>query len=196
VGGKAAPRGNQQQLDALALADVMSGDRGTRSPRGPAPTAPAQLAPSAATPAAPAAAADPAIPSPRPMSETRTSSQSGPSGPSAPSGPSGRSAPAPAGAIVLSRAEVDRALADFSRLTAAIHGSFSDAGVAIDSVGEGTIFARAGLAAGDTITSIDGARLRSLDDAANLYARASTASSLTAQLVRGGKPVTLHVVIQ
>jgi PDZ domain len=101
-----------------------------------------------------------------------------------------------AGAITLPRGEVDRALADFAGLAAAVRGSFSASGLVVDAVGEGTVFQRAGLRAGDVITAVDGARLRSLDDAANLYARASTASALTAQIVRGGTPMTLHVAIQ
>lgn len=105
-------------------------------------------------------------------------------------------APAPGDAIAISRGDLDSALADFARLTAGVRGSFSATGVAIDSVGDGTIFQRAGLRAGDVITSVDGVRLRTLDDAANLYARASTARAVTAQVVRAGKPVTLHVVIQ
>jgi S1-C subfamily serine protease len=77
-----------------------------------------------------------------------------------------------------------------------VRGSFSANGVAIDAVGDGTIFQRAGLRAGDVVTSVDGVRLRTLDDAANLYARASSARAITAQVVRAGKPITLHVVIQ
>jgi S1-C subfamily serine protease len=96
----------------------------------------------------------------------------------------------------LSRSDVDRALADFARLTAAVHGSFSAAGLAVDQVAGGTIFHRAGLRSGDVVTAVDGARLRSLDDAANLYARASTARVITAQIIRNGRPMTLHVAIQ
>jgi S1-C subfamily serine protease len=101
----------------------------------------------------------------------------------------------PGDAIAISRSDLDSALADFARLTAGVRGSFSANGVAIDSVGDGTIFQRAGLRAGDVVTSVDGVRLRTLDDAANLYARASTARAMTAQIVRAGKPITLHVVI-
>ena len=103
---------------------------------------------------------------------------------------------APGEAVSLTRGEVDAALADFAKLTAAIHGSFSASGVVVDAVGEGTLFQRAGLRAGDVIAAVDGTRLRSLDDAANLYARATKASALTAQIIRGGKPMTLHVAIR
>jgi len=98
--------------------------------------------------------------------------------------------------VVLSRRDVEAALADFGRLTASIRGSFSASGVVVDAVSDGTLFQRAGLRAGDVIASVDGIRLRSLDDAANLYARASSASAITAQIVRGGKPMTLHVAIR
>jgi len=101
----------------------------------------------------------------------------------------------PGDAIAISRSDLDSALANFARLTAGVRGSFSANGVVIDSVGDGTIFQRAGLRAGDVVTSVDGVRLRTLDDAANLYARASTARAMTAQIVRAGKPITLHVVI-
>jgi hypothetical protein len=104
--------------------------------------------------------------------------------------------PAPAGAVAIPRGELDSALADFARLTAGVRGSFSASGVVIDGVGDGTIFQRAGLRAGDVVTSVDGVRLRTLDDAAGLYARAATARAITAQILRAGKPVTLHVVIR
>jgi S1-C subfamily serine protease len=66
----------------------------------------------------------------------------------------------------------------------------------VEAVGGGTIFAHAGLLPGDLITAVDGTPLRSLDDAANLYARAPSAKTLSANIVRGGTPLTLHVVIR
>jgi PDZ domain len=108
----------------------------------------------------------------------------------------GTTTPLPFDTVMLSRREVDGALDHFATLTMAIRGSFSAAGVVVDSVVEGSIFHRAGLRAGDVIAAVDGAKLRTLDDAANLYARASTAKALTAHIVRSGKPVTLHVMIQ
>jgi hypothetical protein len=140
-------------------------------------TAPASAAGPPAAGALPAADVRPALTAP-PSSEVRTASA------------------APAGTIVLPRGDVDGALADFAGLAAAVRGGFSASGLSVDAVGEGTIFQRAGLRAGDVVTAVDGARLRSLDDAANLYARASTASAITAQILRGGKPMTLHVAIR
>ena len=97
---------------------------------------------------------------------------------------------------MVSRADLEGALADFAALVAGVRASFSASGVAVQEVRAGTIFQRAGLRTGDVISSVDGVRLRSIDDAANLYARASTARAFTAQIVRAGKPLTLRVVIQ
>jgi S1-C subfamily serine protease len=175
-------RGADKQTDAArALADVFAvGGAAPASPTPAAPASPTPAAPASPTPAAPTVAA-PASPSARGAAVRSSDSQS---------------APDAAGAIVLTRAEVDAALADFGRLTAALHGSFSAEGVVVGGVSEGTIFQRVGLRAGDVITAVDGTRLRTLDDAANLYARASTAKALTAQVVRGGAPVALRVVIR
>lgn len=98
--------------------------------------------------------------------------------------------------VTLSRGDVDHALADFAKLTIAVRGSFTATGARVDGVGDGTIFQRIGLRAGDVIASVDGVPLRTLDDAANLYARAGSAKALTAQIVRNGAPITLRVAIQ
>lgn len=142
------------------------------------------------TPSAPGAATTPSAPTagPTPVAEVRVAS--------AAPGAAPTSAPDASGGSTISRAELDRALADFAALTAAVRASFSAAGVVVDSVGAGTIFQRAGLRAGDVIASVDGIQLRSLDDAANLYARAATAKLITAQVVRAGKPVTLRMTIR
>jgi S1-C subfamily serine protease len=174
----AATPGNKKTVDARAMADLLSTDSGRR-PRMPASPA----SPAGASPSAPSA--------------TSTASPAG-VGDAAPSALASdiRTTAAAPGAIVLGRGEVDGALADFAKLTTAIHGSFSASGIVLDHVNDGTIFQRAGLRSGDVITAVDGVRLRSLDDAANLYARASTARALTAQIVRAGAPMTIHVTIQ
>jgi hypothetical protein len=158
---------DKQALDARAMADVMSAGSGPRVARTPVPAAD----PRPAAPAAPAAPASLA-------SEIRT-------------------APAAAlEAVVLRRGDVDAALGDFTRLATGVRGSWAASGLVVDAVSDGSIFQRAGLRAGDVITAVDGTRLRSLDDAANLYARASTAKAIAAQIVRGGTPMTLRVAIQ
>src|SRR5262249_25587262 len=81
-------------------------------------------------------------------------------------------------------------------LAVAFRASFTPAGVQVDAVLDGSLFAKAGLRAGDLITSVEGRPLRSLDDVAALYARAGSLRIVTAQGVRGGKPLTLRAVIQ
>lgn len=145
--------------------------------------APSWAAPAAASPR-PAVAPAPAVtPSPAP---SRVAS------------PTPAVAPAPAGgaAPVLTRAEVDAALANFSALTVAFRASFAPDGVKVESVLDGSVFAKAGLRAGDVIASVEGRPLRSLDDVAALYARAGSLRAVTAQVVRGGKLLTLRVSIQ
>jgi hypothetical protein len=184
-----------QTLSARAMADVLTGGGGARDGRKPRPSL--FVAQTSDVPAGNV----PAVASPSSSSEPPSYGASASAGPSrsstTPTTADARAASAgPREAVLLSRGDVDAALADFAKLTAAIHGSFSADGVVVDAVGEGTLFQRAGLRAGDVIAAVDGTRLRSLDDAANLYARAAKASTLTAQIVRGGKPITLHVAIR
>ena len=98
--------------------------------------------------------------------------------------------------IVIMRSELDAALIDFAKLANAARGAFTPTGLRVDSVLAGSLFAKAGVRGGDTIISVDNAPLRSLDDAATLYARASTARNVTLQVIRGGKPVTLRIAIR
>ncbi len=145
--------------------------------------APSWAAPAAASPM-PAVAPAPAVtPSPAP---SRVAS------------PAKAVAPAPIGGAepVLTRAEVNAALANFSALTVAFRASFAPEGVKVESVLDGSVFAKAGLRAGDVIASVEGRPLRSLDDVAALYARAGSLRAVTAQVVRGGKLLTLRVSIQ
>ena len=96
----------------------------------------------------------------------------------------------------LARKDVTAALADFGALASSIDAAFTAKGVAIAKIKPGSIFAKAGFLAGDVITAVDGKPLRTLDDAAELYARADVMKSATVQVVRGGKPLTLRIAIQ
>jgi general secretion pathway protein C len=152
------------------MADVFATDAPRSARRSSAPAVRATRTPTSSKPVAP-------------VSEIRT----------APAAPAAATVP---GGVVLTRAEVDSALADFAKLTRAMRGSFTASGVMVEGVADGTIFARAGLRTGDLIIAVDGTQLRSLDDAANLYARASSAKAMSAKIIRNGTPRTLHVVIQ
>lgn len=96
----------------------------------------------------------------------------------------------------IARAELDAALADFGKLAASFRATFTPEGLRFDAVHEGSLLGKVGLRKGDVITHVDGRPLRSLDDAANLYARAGSVRATTVQVVRDGKPVTLRVAIQ
>jgi S1-C subfamily serine protease len=96
----------------------------------------------------------------------------------------------------LTRAEVATALANFGKLAASVQGSFTANGARLDAVSPDSLFAQVGLRAGDVVASVDGQPLRSLDDAASLYARAGAMKTVTLAVVRGGVPMTLRVVIQ
>jgi type II secretory pathway component PulC len=98
--------------------------------------------------------------------------------------------------VELGRRDVDAALEDFGSLLVAVKGELTPQGAKIEQVTAGTLLARVGLRAGDVVASVDGKPLRSLDDAANLYARAGALRVVTVQVVRGGKPLTLRVVIK
>jgi hypothetical protein len=106
-------------------------------------------------------------------------------------------APSPTdGATIIAKADVTAALGNFSSLASAVRGSFSAAGAHLDAVAPDSLFAKAGLQAGDTITAINNQPLRSLDDAATLYSRAGSMKSATIQVLRAGKPLSLHLAIQ
>ena len=98
--------------------------------------------------------------------------------------------------VTIARAELDAALDDFGALAIAIRGEFTSAGLRIDHVAERSLFARAGLRVGDLVASVDGKPLRTLDDAADLYARASAARTIAVQIVRGGKVVAVKLAIR
>ena len=106
-------------------------------------------------------------------------------------------AAAPAdGATIIAKADVTAALGNFSALAGAVRGSFSADGAHLDAVAPDSLFAKAGLQAGDTVTAINNRPLRSLDDAATLYARAGSMKAATIQVVRAGKPLSLRLAIQ
>jgi hypothetical protein len=162
------------------------------TPAGPAPSpSPSVIGPSPSP--------SPSLISPTPVGPTP--SVTGPAPHPAPAiGPSPSPtfgpSPAPAADPVLSRREVDIALADFGALATAFRASFTPAGIQVESIADGSLFAKAGLRAGDLIAAVDGRPLRSLDDVAGLYARAGTLRVVTAQVVRGGKPLALRMTIQ
>jgi len=113
--------------------------------------------------------------------------------------PAGAAVPAtaaPADATIIAKADVTAALGNFSALASAVRGSFGADGAHLDAVAPDSLFAKAGLQAGDTVTAINNQPLRSLDDAATLYSRAGSMKTATIQVLRAGKPLSLHLAIQ
>jgi hypothetical protein len=104
--------------------------------------------------------------------------------------------PARGGDLVLTRAAFRAELADFGKLANGVKASFVADGTQLDAVTPSSLFARAGLKAKDVIVAVNGQPLRSIDDAAELYAHASNAKTIAVDLRRGGKSMTLHVTIQ
>lgn len=98
--------------------------------------------------------------------------------------------------IVLRRAAVESALTNFAQLASSVRATLTPDGVRVDWLAPESLFAHMGLAAHDLIVSVDGRPLRTLDDAATLYARAATTRNVTIQAVRGDKPITLRVAIE
>ena len=137
--------------------------------------------------APPPAVAAPAVAAPAPAPAIV-----GPTAPAAAAPP----AAAPTGDVVVTRAEVNATLGNFTKLTADLQGNFSPTGIVLQRVAPNTIFARIGLRTGDVITAVDGMPVRSIDDAASVYAKVSTARAVAAQIVRNGASMTLHVTIQ
>jgi S1-C subfamily serine protease len=97
---------------------------------------------------------------------------------------------------VIAKADVHAALSNFGALANSMKGAFTPTGARLDAVAPDSLLAKAGLRAGDIITSINNQPLRSLDDAANLYARAGSMKAATIQIQRAGKPMSLRLAIQ
>ncbi len=187
--GKAEPQPEDPYADPPVRAvDAPEEVRAVEAPVDPSP------APTAAPVAAAPAPAPAETPAPTPAETPAPAPVATPAVAAPP--------PAPAdvdeapGLTTIPRVELRAALSNFGKLSAAFHGSFVANGVKVDGVTEGSLFARVGLRAGDIVRAVDNIPLHSIDDAADLYARAGTARNITIQVVRGGKPLTLRVTFQ
>jgi S1-C subfamily serine protease len=96
---------------------------------------------------------------------------------------------------MVSRAEIDAAVSDFDRLGRDIDASLGLTGVSVARVAPGSLFHRLGLRAGDRVTAVDGRPVRTLDEAAALYARLSTATKLSVDVTRGTEKITLRLQV-
>jgi hypothetical protein len=187
--GEAPVRAVEAPDAPTVAAPITAGEGGVRTAEAPAKSAPAPTA--TPTPATPAPAATPtptATPTPAPTPDPNAAALA--------AALTGSPAPAADAPLVLARADVNAAIGNFAALAGSIRGSFTPTGAKLDSVAAGSLFAKAGLRAGDTIVAVDNHPLRSIDDAADVYARSGSAKLVTMQILRAGKPVTLRVAIQ
>jgi S1-C subfamily serine protease len=97
---------------------------------------------------------------------------------------------------VLTRTAFRAELADFGKLSGGVKAAFVTNGARLEAVTPSSLFARAGLRANDVVVSVNGLPLHSIDDAAELYARASSVKAIAIDIRRNNKPLTLHVTIQ
>jgi S1-C subfamily serine protease len=102
---------------------------------------------------------------------------------------------APAAAASLRRSELDAALSDFNRLARDVTVDLTILGATLTKVAPDSLPHRLGLRTGDRIVSVDGRPLRTLDDAAALYARLSRLAMLTVEIQRGSERITLRVPV-
>lgn len=194
-----------------ASAPIAAGDGGVRTATAPSSSSVAPRTVSAATdpasatmPPAPASAS--AAPATAPIVDTSSASNwstlPAPDAaitPTAAAAASATSSDAPTLLplpTMLSKSDVAAALSNFGALAGSMRGSFTPAGAKIDSMAPDSLLAKAGLRPGDVITSINNQPLRSLDDAANLYARAGSMKVATIVFQRSGKPLMLRLAIQ
>jgi type II secretory pathway component PulC len=101
----------------------------------------------------------------------------------------------PKTAFSVSRKELDAALSDFSKIGKQVTMSLVDGGVAMKRVAPDSFFHAMGLRDGDLVKKVDGTAIKSLDDAARVYARLGKAKRFEVTLDRAGEPVTLRYTI-
>ncbi|ACY13128.1 PDZ domain-containing protein [Haliangium ochraceum] len=89
----------------------------------------------------------------------------------------------------LSRKEFDAALVDFDALGKQVSVSQGARGVRVDTLAPGSLPYRMGLRAGDEIVSVDGRKLRDMNDAAAIYARLMEAKRFALKVQRGAETI-------
>lgn len=104
--------------------------------------------------------------------------------------------------VKVQRSVVEHVLADPSvfmgaaRLVPAKDSETQSSSIRLFGVREGTLLGALNLKNGDVLTRINGFELSSPEQALNAYARLRTAETLSVEVLRRGKPVTLQVSIE
>ena len=87
-------------------------------------------------------------------------------------------------------------LADSLRIVPAFDKEGKAAGFKLYAIRTSSLPAKLGFMNGDTVSAIDGVSLITVDDALDAFSRMQTASSVSVDLVRKGKPLTLEYKIR
>jgi membrane-associated protease RseP (regulator of RpoE activity) len=99
--------------------------------------------------------------------------------------------PPPVTSFTLSRARLDAALGDFAAIAREADLALTDGGVSVKRLAPESFLHEVGLREGDRVTKVDGVAIKSLDDAASVYARLRKAKTFKVEIVRAGAPLTL-----
>ena len=99
----------------------------------------------------------------------------------------------PALPVTHSRRSIDRsdivdAMGDLNSLMKQARFYPHAEGIRVSRIRRNSIFQKVGLRNGDIITGIDGRKISSIDDAMGFYSQLSSASNLSVELKRRGKP--------
>jgi general secretion pathway protein C len=95
--------------------------------------------------------------------------------------------------LVISRAELDRALSDFAALSKQVAvARRARGGFRVQRLAPGSFFERLGLHAGDVVLRIDGRPLNAVEDASAAYAWIRVTDHFSVDLLRGGRSLTLR----
>lgn len=102
--------------------------------------------------------------------------------------------------VSLDRSDIEKSLENINELMRQIkiRPHFTNGkpdGLALSSIRRDSIFKDMGLRNGDIITGVDGTPIESVDDALKFYESISSASALSLQIKRRGKPKTIDFVI-
>ena len=92
----------------------------------------------------------------------------------------------------VSRRKLEAAVTDFERLGNEVQLAISDDGAHIHSVARSSLFYRLGFRAGDLVISVDGRPIRSMDDAAVVYAQLASVKRFVVIVQRGLETVELR----
>jgi hypothetical protein len=103
--------------------------------------------------------------------------------------------PPPPTSFTVKRGDLDDALSDFGAIEKAVDMALVDGAVELRRVEASSFFHRMGLRAGDRVLKVHGKVIRSLDDAAAVYARLAKAKKFTVEIERGGVALTLSYKI-